>query len=340
HVPIADGYTSSRNDSIESESDSSVTSKSPNNWNQDTILEEIMSTARAVPDPKSQSLNNNYISRNSPCSVNMGRSPNEHNYHSFMKRSTPRKSIDRCGSPSLSGYPNAVRRGSLDHYGSPPSNAYFPHDLDDIYEYKTDHQYFTHTGNYNQQKSINRTSLNSDAHRQQFFHRTPAARSLDDDNPLHARYADKNRFDNSSFIRSLNDSETSINQSPKEKSSKSSLHGMFKTIGKKAHIWPRKRHESMSCNMATNDTTTPINEVPDNFRSRSKSLDVSYAHRILNDCDATYKIFDSIVREGAHMRRASAELEKRRASLGATRGLRPDGTLDPYHAAILFRDSR
>jgi hypothetical protein len=41
------------------------------------------------------------------------------------------------------------------------------------------------------------------------------------------------------------------------------------------------------------------------------------------------------------MRRASAELDaRRRASLGATKGLRPDGTLDPYHAAILFRDSR
>lgn len=40
------------------------------------------------------------------------------------------------------------------------------------------------------------------------------------------------------------------------------------------------------------------------------------------------------------MRRASAELEKRRASFGTSRGLRPDGTLDPYHAAILFRDSR
>lgn len=40
------------------------------------------------------------------------------------------------------------------------------------------------------------------------------------------------------------------------------------------------------------------------------------------------------------MRRASADLEKRRASLGASRGLRSDGTLDPYHAAILFRDSR
>lgn len=41
------------------------------------------------------------------------------------------------------------------------------------------------------------------------------------------------------------------------------------------------------------------------------------------------------------MRRASADLEKRRASVGAARpGLRGDGTLDPHHAAILFRDSR
>lgn len=38
HVPIADGYSSLRNDSIESESDSSVTSKSPNNWNQGELL--------------------------------------------------------------------------------------------------------------------------------------------------------------------------------------------------------------------------------------------------------------------------------------------------------------
>lgn len=40
------------------------------------------------------------------------------------------------------------------------------------------------------------------------------------------------------------------------------------------------------------------------------------------------------------MRRASAELaERRRASLGS-RTYRADGTLDPHHAAILFRDSR
>ncbi len=76
---------------------------------------------------------------------------------------------------------------------------------------------------------------------------------------------------------------------------------MIKHIGKKAHIWPRKRHES-TCSITANIATTPTNEVPDMFRSRSKSLDVNYGHRILNDCDATYKIYDSIVREGNSIR--------------------------------------
>lgn len=45
--------------------------------------------------------------------------------------------------------------------------------------------------------------------------------------------------------------------------------------------------------------------------------------------------------QSAIMRRASAELEnRRRNSMGASRGLRSDGTLDPHYAAILFRDSR
>lgn len=149
---------------------------------------------------------------------------------------------------------------------------------------------------YSQQKSADRAPIHSDVHRNNFFHRTPATKSLDEYSHNHRYNIDKSRFDNSSFIKSLNDSDININQSPKEKSSKSSLHGMIKHIGKKAHIWPRKRHDS-TCNI-TNGVTTPTNEVPENFRSRSKSLDVTYYHRILNDCDATYKIFDSILREG------------------------------------------
>lgn len=48
--------------------------------------------------------------------------------------------------------------------------------------------------------------------------------------------------------------------------------------------------------------------------------------------------------KGAHMRRASQELERRRASLGSGAGLTSPRTRtepkDPHHAAILFRDSR
>lgn len=126
------------------------------------------------------------------------------------------------------------------------------------------------------------------------------------------------RFDNSSFVRNIlaNDSSSmnnssNISQSPKEtKSSRSSLHGLFKNLGKKAHIWPRKRHES-TCNMGSayggggsviggggRNGGDVVNDPQENFRSRSKSLDVNYTNNILNDCDATYKIYDKIVREG------------------------------------------
>nr|XP_024217076.1 5'-AMP-activated protein kinase subunit gamma-1 [Halyomorpha halys] len=79
-------------------------------------------------------------------------------------------------------------------------------------------------------------------------------------------------------------------------------------------------------------------EVPSpSFRSRSRSLDDGT--RKPSDCEATYRIYDQILAEGA-LRRSS--LEKRRLSLGGGvtghRGSEP--SLDPNHAAILFRDSR
>lgn len=62
---------------------------------------------------------------------------------------------------------------------------------------------------------------------------------------------------------------------------------------------------------------------------------------MMSHVEVLLMILLSVCVSGAHMRRASAELEnRRRASLGASRGMRPDGTLDPHHAAILFRDSR
>lgn len=193
----------------------------------------------------------------------------------------------------------------MDTYGSPPTTAYLPHDLDDIYEYKTDHQYFTYTGNYS--KSMEKPSINTDYHRNQFFNRNLVTDPLEDqytarntsDELNRYECKQRGRFDNSSFIRSLNDSDGSIqSQSPKEKSSKSTIQCLIKNLGKKAHIWPRKRHES-TCNMSADQT--PINDPQEHFRSRSKSLDVNFTHKILDDCDATYKIYDRILREGINV---------------------------------------
>ncbi|XP_073836121.1 SNF4/AMP-activated protein kinase gamma subunit isoform X6 [Musca autumnalis] len=81
-----------------------------------------------------------------------------------------------------------------------------------------------------------------------------------------------------------------------------------------------------------------------NQRGRSQSLDVQALERsgirtLLQNRVAAHQ--QQLAVQSAHMRRASADLEKRRASVGAAgRGLRGDGTLDPHHAAILFRDSR
>jgi 5'-AMP-activated protein kinase, regulatory gamma subunit len=184
------------------------------------------------------------------------------------------------------------RRASLDGYNSPPVNGgYFPHDLDDIYEYKTDHQYFTYTGGY---RTANKPQppLTSDQQRNQLF-RNSATQSLDNDKP-------KNRFDNSSFIKSLS-SNSSSGSADKEGGTKvkghhhNSIQEMIKSFGRKVHIWPRQRHESVS--ECTSDSN-PLNDPQENFRLRSKSLDVQRPRSVLDDCEETYKIFNKIVKEG------------------------------------------
>lgn len=131
--------------------------------------------------------------------------------------------------------------------------------------------------------------------------------------------AAKNRFDNSSFIRSLNSaiSQSSVdsgnhtgssNNNSKEKISKShhhhSIHEMIKHFGKKVHIWPRNRHDSINENEISGNNTrqkdcpTPELEPQEKFRSRSKSLDVNISRKILDDCESTYKIYNRILREG------------------------------------------
>uniref|UniRef100_A0A182NSA9 Uncharacterized protein n=1 Tax=Anopheles dirus TaxID=7168 RepID=A0A182NSA9_9DIPT len=301
----------------------------------------------------------------------------------------------RTPDPRSNVYNPSARRGSLESACSPPNShhyntaGYFPHDLDDIYEYKTDHQYFTHTGAYQHPAY----PLTSDHQRNLLFQRNHGFHSLDEyassgvssSNSSNNRLLGyRNRFDNSSFARKLTQSisqssidsghsstsKSSNNNHEKRNREKGGTGGshhhhsiteMLKHLGKKAHIWPggRTRHASISEDhsvdrrsggVGAGDGDGLIAHPREDFRTRSRSLDVDQTRRILDDCESTYKIYNKILREGktatgahlpAHMRRASAELaERRRASLGATRGLRADGTLDPYHAAILFRDSR
>ncbi|EDV48282.2 uncharacterized protein LOC6553541 isoform X3 [Drosophila erecta] len=312
------------------------------------------SLPQAVPDAPRSLANHHY--RNSPTHQAHYQQPTS----GSLKRtpSSKRSFMERSHSPAIYC---SMRRTAGPDFGSPPPTAggYFPHDLDDICESQADHQYFTHTGASGPQQQ-RPTAIS-------IFHRVSAAHTSLDDYSLPGEASrqsmnstdsgvsngpfNRQRFDNSSFAKSLSIDEQDPQHSPhKEGHSKHgkhhqhhshhhhSIHELVKHFGKKMHLWPRKHHDAQSV------CTSPQNDPQENFRSRSKSLDVntlSRANRILDDCGATYKIYDRIVKEGAHMRRASADLEKRRASVGAAgRGLRGDGTLDPHHAAILFRDSR
>ena len=137
----------------------------------------------------------------------------------------------------------------------------------------------------------------------------------------------RTRLDNTSFIRNLNSaisqnsvdsghqSSCSSNNSKEKLSHKShhhhSIHEMIKHFGKKVHIWPRNRHDSINENEISNATrvaTTPEPE-PENFRSRSKSLDVTYQRKILDDCESTYKIYNRILKEGKGDGRASNHVD-------------------------------
>lgn len=130
------------------------------------------------------------------------------------------------------------------------------------------------------------------------------------------RVTPRNRFDNSSFIRNLNStisqnsvdsgnqSGSSSNNSKEKLSNKShhhhSIHEMIKHFGKKVHIWPRNRHDSINENEISKGSNerTPDMEPIENFRSRSKSLDVNISRKVLDDCESTYKIYNKILREG------------------------------------------
>ncbi|XP_017118695.1 5'-AMP-activated protein kinase subunit gamma-1 isoform X5 [Drosophila elegans] len=107
--------------------------------------------------------------------------------------------------------------------------------------------------------------------------------------------------------------------------------------------WIYRHTHSSSSATPTSPGPPPVSPTIKTRRGRSHSLDVQSLPGIrtmmVNNRAAAHQ--QQLAVQSAHMRRASADLEKRRASVGAAgRGLRGDGTLDPHHAAILFRDSR
>ncbi|KAF5282794.1 hypothetical protein FQR65_LT02791 [Abscondita terminalis] len=119
-----------------------------------------------------------------------------------------------------------------------------------------------------------------------------------------------------------------------------SIQELIRHFGKKVHNWRSEgsyRDRRSSC---SEDSPKPDG---DEFRGRSKSLDGAAVKKryAFSDCAATYRIYDTILKEGAHLRRTSLDPDRRRQSLGTIIPHRAsDAFLDPHHAAILFRDSR
>lgn len=127
----------------------------------------------------------------------------------------------------------------------------------------------------------------------------------------------KSRFDNKSFAQKLVESASSPKESHgsqdrrgsgssgsgNHKHKHHSIQELIRTFSKKVGHW---RHD-LSEGRRGSCAVPPVSKEPasdaDEFRSRSKSLDGDHMNKvlrtsILDDCGATYHIFDTIVKEG------------------------------------------
>lgn len=71
-----------------------------------------------------------------------------------------------------------------------------------------------------------------------------------------------------------------------------SIQELIRHFGKKVHNW---RGDT---SYRRNSCTENGNKYEEDFRSRSKSLDAATGRRVLSDCEATYRIYESILKEG------------------------------------------
>ncbi|KAH1024838.1 hypothetical protein HUJ05_004269 [Dendroctonus ponderosae] len=149
--------------------------------------------------------------------------------------------------------------------------------------------------------------------------------------------------------------ESSENQSSKSDCSSSPKENFFKRhtghhhhhsiqelIGhfrKKVHNWRAENgYRRSSCSESASNEG-------DEFRERSKSLDCNTKRpSVTHDCESTYRIYNTILKEGAQIKQKVLDGDRRRQSLGAIIPTNihraSDAFVDPHHAAILFRDSR
>lgn len=126
----------------------------------------------------------------------------------------------------------------------------------------------------------------------------------------------KSRFDNKSFAQKLTESASGAKDNLHErrgsgssgsshKHKHHSIQELIRTFGKKVGNWRHDSHEGRrgSCAVPSTSAEATQKSQSEEFRSRSKSLDGDNLHRvlkkpILEDCGATYQIFDAILKEG------------------------------------------
>lgn len=72
-----------------------------------------------------------------------------------------------------------------------------------------------------------------------------------------------------------------------------SIQEFIRHFGKSVRQW-RNEHSYRRASCSEDSSIKPEDE----FRGRSKSLDGTFKKKILSDCEATYRIYESILREG------------------------------------------
>lgn len=105
-------------------------------------------------------------------------------------------------------------------------------------------------------------------------------------------YSGGDRFDKDSFARQLKkqvsqESDTSID-SKKSRGQHHSIQEMIRHLGQKVGSWRRS-----SCSESKESIPASPVDTSGDFRSRSRSLGAP-----LDDCGATYRIYDQILKEG------------------------------------------